>query len=72
MEIILLRKKIKRAEFTRNYRDFFKGVALGIVVLWSILTFYHLYGDTSWEELIDQFRRLMFVINIKLSGIFKI
>ena len=72
MEIILLRKKIKRAEFKRDFRDFFKGMALGIVVLWPILTFYHLYGDTSWEELIDQFRRLMFVINIKLSGIFKI
>jgi len=72
MEIILLRKKIKRAEFKRDSRDFFKGFAFGIVVLWPILTFYHLYGDTSWEELIDQFRRLMFVINIKLSGIFKI
>jgi len=72
MEIILLRKKIKRAEFKRDFRDFFKGLAFGIVVLWLILTFYHLYGDTSWEELIDQFRRLMFVINIKLSGIFKI
>ena len=72
MEIILLRKKIKRAEFKRDSRDFFKGMALGIVILWPILTFCHLYGDTSWEELIDQFRRLMFVINIKLSGIFKI
>ena len=72
MDIILLQKKIKRAEFKRNTRDFFKGLAFGIAVLGPLLTFYHLYGDTSWEELIDQFRSLMFVINIKLSGIFKI
>jgi hypothetical protein len=72
MDIILLQKKIKRAEFKRNTRDFFKGLSLGMVVLWSFWTFYHLYGDTSWKEHIDQFRMLMFKIDLKLSGIFKI
>ena len=72
MDIILLQKKIKKAEFKRNDRDFFKGLAFGIAVLWPLLTFYHLYGDTSWNEHIDQFRMLMFKIDLKLTGIFKI
>ena len=72
MDIILLQKKIKKAEFKRNARDFFKGLAFGIAVLWPLLTFYHLYGDTSWNEHIDQFRMLMFKIYLKLSGIFQI
>ena len=65
-------KKIKRAEFKRNARDFFKGLVIGIVVFWPLLKFYHLYGDTSWKEHIDQFRMLMFKIDLKLSGIFQI
>jgi len=72
MDIILLQKKIKRTEFKRNARDFFKGLAFGIAVLWPLLTFYHLYGDTSWKEHIDQFRMLMFKIDLKLTGVFKI
>ncbi len=67
MDIILLREKIKRVEFKRNARDFFKGLAFGIVVLWSFLTFYNLYGDTSWKEHIDQFRMLMFKIDLKIK-----
>jgi hypothetical protein len=72
MDITLLQEKINRAEFKRNARDFFKGLAFGIAVLWPLLTFYHLYRDTSWKEYIDQFRMLMFKIDLKLSGIFKI
>jgi len=72
MDINLLQEKINRAEFKRNARDFFKGLALGIAVLWLLLTFYHLYRDTSWKEYIDQFRMLMSKIDLILSGIFKI
>ena len=72
MDIILLQKKIKKAEFKRNARDFFKGLAFGIAVLWPLLTFYHLYGDISWKKHIDQFRKLMFLIRINFAGIFKI
>jgi hypothetical protein len=72
MDINLLREKINRVGFKRNVRDFFKGLALGMVIFWPLLKFYHLYGDTSWKEHIDQFRMLMFKIDLKLSGIFKI
>ena len=72
MDITLLQEKINRAEFKRNVRDFFKGIALGMLVFWPLLKFYHLYGDTSWKEYIDQFRMFMFKIDPKLTGIFKI
>jgi len=72
MDIILLRKKIKRAAFKRKIPKFFKVIVFGSVVLWSFLIFYHLYGDISWKKHIDQFRKLMFLIRINLAGVFKI
>ena len=72
MDINLLRKKTKRAEFKREIPKAFKGIIFGFLVVWSFFTFFNLSGDIEWKELIDQCRRLMFVINIKLSGTFKI
>ena len=67
MDIALLRRKIKVAEFKRKIPQFFKVIVFGFVVLWSFLTCYHLYGDISLEEQIDQFRKLMLLLRIRLG-----
>jgi hypothetical protein len=72
MEITILRKKIKRAEFKRKIPKFLKMLVFGFIVLWSFLMFYHLYGDISWKKHIDQFRKLLFLIHMNLTGIYKI
>ena len=44
-----------------------KLLVIGVILLWSCLTFYDLYKDFSWKESIEQFRWVMLNIKINLS-----
>jgi hypothetical protein len=66
----LLLKSIKRAEFKRKVKKFSKVMIFGFMVLWSSLTFYDLYKDISWKDQIDQFRWLMFIVDLRLNDIY--
>ncbi|MGD2028485.1 MAG: hypothetical protein PVG86_01000 [Desulfobacterales bacterium] len=66
----LLVKNIKRAEFKRKLKKFSKVLVFGFIVLWSSLTFYDLYKDISWKDYIDQFRWLMFIVDLRLNSVY--
>jgi len=66
----LLLKNIKRAEFKRKLKKSSKVLVFGFIVLWSFLTFYGLYKDISWKEYIDQFRWLMFIVDLRLNSVY--
>lgn len=44
-----------------------KLLVIGVILLWSCLTFFDLYKDFSWKESIEQFRWVMLNIKINLS-----
>ena len=66
----LLLKNIKRAEFKRKVKKSSKALVFGFIVLWSSLTFYGLYKDISWKDYIDQFRWLMFLVDLRLNSVY--
>lgn len=66
----LLLKNIKRAEFKRKVKKSSKVLVFGFIVLWSSLTFYGLYKDISWKDYIDQFRWLMFLVDLRLNSVY--
>ena len=66
----LLLKNIKRAEFKRKLKKSSKALVFGFIVLWSSLTFYDLYKDISWKDYIDQFRWLMFIVDLRLNSVY--
>lgn len=66
----LLVKNIKRAEFKRKLKKASKALVFGFIVLWASLTFYDLYKDVSWKDSIEQFRWLMFVLDLRLNSVY--
>ena len=66
----LLLKNIKRAEFKRKLKKSSKVLVFGFIVLWSSLTFYDLYKDISWKDYIEQFRWLMFIVDLRLNSVY--
>lgn len=71
INIDFLRIKVKRAEFKMTAMKNLKLLVFGLIFLWSCLTFYDLLKDFSLNENMDQFRWVMFNVNINLSaGIF--
>jgi hypothetical protein len=66
----LLLKNIKKAEFKRTLKKSSKVLVFGFIVLWSFLTFYGLYKDISWKDYIDQFRWLMFIVDLRLNSVY--
>ncbi|MFO7554712.1 MAG: hypothetical protein R6W88_05875 [Desulfobacterales bacterium] len=71
MNIDFLRIKVKRAEFKMTAIRNLKLLVFGLIFLWSCLTFYDLLKDFSLKGNVEQFRWVMFNVNINLSvGIF--
>ena len=65
-----LLKNIKKAEFKRKIKESSKVLVFAVIVFWAYLTFYDLYKGISWKDYIDQFRWLMFVLDLRLNSVY--